>query len=71
MKRCWLLLPVLLSACMVGPDYEKPDAPMSVAYKELQGWTVAQPQDTADRGEWWAIYHDPELDALERQVNPI
>jgi NodT family efflux transporter outer membrane factor (OMF) lipoprotein len=69
MKRCWLLLPVLLSACMVGPDYEKPDAPMSVAYKELQGWTVAQPQDTADRGEWWAIYHDPELDALERQVN--
>ncbi len=69
MTRYWLLLPILLSACMVGPDYEKPDAPMSVAYKELQGWTVAQPQDTADRGEWWAIYHDPELDALERQVN--
>ena len=69
MRRYWLLLPILVSACMVGPDYEKPDAPMSVDYKELQGWTVAQPQDTADRGEWWAIYHDPELDALERQVN--
>ncbi len=57
-----------LTACTVGPDYEKPDAPLSVEYKELQGWTVAQPQDTAERGEWWSIYHDPVLDMLERQV---
>jgi NodT family efflux transporter outer membrane factor (OMF) lipoprotein len=41
---------------------------VSVAYKELQGWTVAQPRDAADRGDWWSIYHDPELDRLERQV---
>ncbi len=67
MKR-WLWLPLLCSACMVGPDYQKPDTPMSVSYKELQGWTVAQPQDDADRGNWWSVYHDPELDALERQV---
>ncbi len=54
---------------MVGPDYQKPDAPVSIAYKELQGWTIAQPQDTAQRGPWWSVYHDPELDALERQVD--
>jgi len=29
---------------------------------------VAQPQDATDRGPWWSIYHDQELDALERQV---
>lgn len=69
MTRCWLLLPILLAACTVGPDYQKPDAPVSVTYKELRGWTVAQPQETADRGDWWAIYRDPELDALERQVD--
>ncbi len=41
---------------------------MSVAYKELQGWTIAQPQDAAERGAWWSIYNDPDLDRLERQV---
>ncbi len=60
---------VSLSACMVGPDYDRPDAPVPVAYKELQGWTMAQPQDAADRGAWWSVYNDPELDHLERQVD--
>jgi NodT family efflux transporter outer membrane factor (OMF) lipoprotein len=70
MKGRWLLLaPLALGACMVGPDYQKPDAPVSIAYKELQGWTIAQPQDTAERGAWWSVYHDPELDALVRQVD--
>ena len=68
MRRC-LLLPLLaLSACMVGPDYQKPDPILSTEYKELQGWTIAQPQDAADRGAWWSVYHDPVLDSLERQV---
>jgi NodT family efflux transporter outer membrane factor (OMF) lipoprotein len=35
----------------------------------LGSWTVAQPQDTSLRGKWWEIYHDPELNALEEQVN--
>lgn len=68
MRHGYWLLPLLLSACMVGPDYNKPDAPISSDFKELQGWVVAQPQDAADRGEWWSIYQDPELDMLERQV---
>lgn len=53
---------------MVGPDYHRASAPVPVAYKEMKGWVVAQPQDAADRGPWWSIYHDPELDMLERQV---
>jgi NodT family efflux transporter outer membrane factor (OMF) lipoprotein len=65
---CPVLLSLALSACMVGPDYHRPTAPVPVAYKELQGWTVAQPQDATDRGPWWSIYHDPELDRLEREV---
>ncbi len=69
MRLRWLLLPLILSACTVGPDYQKPDAPVSVTYKELRGWTIAQPQDAADRGNWWSIYHDPELDMLELQVD--
>ncbi len=54
---------------MVGPDYKEPDAPPSAAFKELAGWRVAKPADTADRGAWWSIYNDPVLDGLERQVD--
>jgi NodT family efflux transporter outer membrane factor (OMF) lipoprotein len=32
-------------------------------------WTVAQPQDAMLRGKWWEIYNDPELNALEEQLN--
>ena len=61
---------VALSACTVGPNYKRPDAAgVTAAFKEAPpGWTLAQPQDTAPKGEWWSIYHDPLLDRLERQV---
>ena len=59
MRRGLLLVLLALSACMVGPDYHKPDPILSTDYKELQGWTIAQPQDAADRGAWWSVYHDP------------
>src|SRR5271165_983532 len=62
------LLVLLLPGCMVGPDYQRPDAPVPVAYKELAGWKQATPRDDIDRGAWWSIYNDPELDQLERQV---
>jgi NodT family efflux transporter outer membrane factor (OMF) lipoprotein len=53
---------------MVGPDYKRPDAPAPVAFKELAGWKVSEPTDAADKGAWWAVYHDPDLDRLERMV---
>ena len=63
-----LLLP--LAACTVGPDYHRPASVGSLApFKEAPpGWTAAQPADASPKGEWWAIYHDPLLDRLERTV---
>ncbi len=55
----------LLGGCTVGPDYRRPDVETPAAYKEDQGWAVAQPADLASRGPWWRIYGDPDLDALE------
>ena len=63
-----LLLAACVAACTVGPDYQRPAAPVPPAFKELTGWKQAAPQDAADKGAWWAIYHDPELDRLERMV---
>lgn len=64
------LLPLLLTACSVGPDYKQPEVPVSAKYKEApKGWKIAQPQDRFERGAWWKIFHDPQLNALEDQLN--
>jgi NodT family efflux transporter outer membrane factor (OMF) lipoprotein len=57
----------LLAACTVGPDYQRPPAPVPASYKQ-DGWKAAEPKDTVNRGEWWAIYDDPALDGLEKQI---
>ena len=66
------LAALLLTSCMVGPDYSRPSVPMSAAYKESppagEGWKVAQPGDHAPRGNWWEIFGDLQLNALEEQV---
>jgi NodT family efflux transporter outer membrane factor (OMF) lipoprotein len=69
-------LTVGLAACSVGPDYERPDAPVPAAYKEAwkpapaeKGWRQARPLEAIDRGAWWSIYRDPVLDGLERQID--
>ncbi|MBZ5516971.1 MAG: efflux transporter outer membrane subunit [Acidobacteriia bacterium] len=62
---------------MVGPKYQRPNAPVSTVYKELpldasqqaSNWKPAQPDDGALRGKWWEVYNDPELNALEERVN--
>jgi NodT family efflux transporter outer membrane factor (OMF) lipoprotein len=59
----------LLSACTVGPDYVRPAAPVSVAYKELDGWKRAEPQMADSGASWWSIYKDPVLDGLLGQVD--
>ena len=62
---CTLLL---AAGCAVGPDYQRPPAPAPASFKELEGWKPTEPQDGIDRGAWWSIYSDDELDRLERQV---
>jgi NodT family efflux transporter outer membrane factor (OMF) lipoprotein len=37
--------------------------------KKMDGWKVAQPQDSALRGKWWEILGDAQLNALEEQIN--
>ena len=71
---CFISL--FLSGCMVGPKYVKPTAPMAPgfkeqppeSFKESDGWKTAQPRDQALRGNWWEIFGDPQLNALEEEV---
>lgn len=59
---------VALGGCTVGPNYQRPTAPLTASYKELKGWKRAEPADTLDRGPWWAAFRDPVLDRLEERV---
>jgi NodT family efflux transporter outer membrane factor (OMF) lipoprotein len=69
MKRLSIILLFTLAGCAVGPDYKRPDAPVSETYKELAGWSAARPQDDAPRGQWWTVFNDPELDRLLERVD--
>src|SRR5919202_3282719 len=74
---CLGCMTVALSACMVGPDYQRPSARVPPAYKELSSpdhsqlgqWKVAQPNDAEPRGPWWEAFQDPQLNALAAQVD--
>ncbi|TDV60816.1 efflux transporter outer membrane subunit [Pseudomonas sp. LP_7_YM] len=63
-----LLASSLLGGCMVGPDYQRPTAPVSTTFKEAEGWKAANPQDELPKGPWWELYQDPQLNALVAQV---
>ena len=58
-----------LSGCVVGPNYHLPPAPTPPAYKEVGDWKAAEPSDEKLRGKWWEIFHDPQLNALEEQID--
>lgn len=57
-----------LCGCAVGPDYHRPEAPASASYKEAEGWKTAQPRDHIERGQWWRVFGDAQLNALQEQL---
>ena len=68
----------LLPGCNVGPKYHPPAPPVikatnykesTVNFQDVQGWKVARPEDAMIRGNWWEIFHEPELNVLEGQLN--
>jgi NodT family efflux transporter outer membrane factor (OMF) lipoprotein len=59
----------LLAGCTVGPNYKRPAAEVPPAYKEVGDWKTAQPNDQNLSGNWWEIFQDPQLNALEAEVN--
>src|SRR6267143_1291961 len=72
-QALWLILLAMavfqLSGCVVGPKYHQPAVQAPPAYKEVGDWKPAQPNDHNLGGNWWTIFQDPQLDALEQQIN--
>ncbi|MEA3079469.1 MAG: hypothetical protein QOF05_877, partial [Sphingomonadales bacterium] len=69
-------VPLLLASCTVGPTYVRPEAALTPAYKEPAPeayknagvWKPAHPSDDRLRADWWELFADEQLDALEQQV---
>jgi outer membrane protein TolC len=68
---------VFLGACAVGPNYKRPAVQIPAVYKEAvsdagneaEGWKKAQPGDERVRGNWWELFNDAQLSALDERVN--
>src|SRR3984893_17585598 len=59
----------LIAGCAVGPKYTKPVAQVPPSYKETGNWKPAEPGDSARKDNWWEIFKDPELNALENKLS--
>jgi len=59
---------IFLTGCPVGPNYHRPDTPAPAAWKAEGPWRPSDPRDQIPKGEWWKIFGDPDLDALEAQA---
>ena len=79
-RICLGIVLLLPAGCLVGPKYRPPvatptDPPPGtykespVHFKEDKTWKVARPGDAIQRGDWWKIFKDPELNALEEDLN--
>lgn len=68
---------VLFKGCDKAPKYAKPAVATPSAYKEIapdafketDNWKFARPADAVIRGKWWEMFNDPQLNALEEQLN--
>jgi NodT family efflux transporter outer membrane factor (OMF) lipoprotein len=77
---CFALIGIfLLSGCNVGPKYVAPAPPTAPAFKEAAPaaysaappgtWQPALPQDAVLKGKWWEMFNEPDLNALEEQLD--
>ena len=55
-------LAFLLSGCMVGPDFVKPDAQVEKEWLQQQETRIKS--EPADFSDWWTVFDDPLLNRL-------
>ncbi len=60
-----------LAGCSLAPPYSRPEAATSTpaAWKTVDGWRPANPNDGALRPDWWTAFGDTTLDDLIARAN--
>ena len=67
-----ILAAIGLAGCTVGPNYRHPHTKVSDSFGEIATESTTQPSRPTTRPvgitEWWATFHDPELESLVRRA---
>lgn len=69
-RRFFLLIgtTLVLSGCMLGSNYQRPEQPLPEQFTEVEGWKKAEPAELDDKGLWWQLYQDEQLTAMLQQL---
>jgi len=62
------LLVLSLSACTVGPDFQKPDAQQITEWTKPSKAATSQAIAETMAERWWEVFHDPKLSALSQRA---
>src|SRR3954451_3883369 len=60
---------MLVSGCAPKGKYVAPAVEIAPAFRENANWKTAQPADDQLRGNWWELFGDADLNALEPQID--
>jgi len=52
----------------VGPNYHRAGAAVPAKWDTTAPWREGTPMDALPKGEWWGVFHDDELDSLEKEA---
>src|SRR5246127_5824486 len=59
---------IFLAGCTVGPNYKRPSAPSTMKWDLAEPWREGTPKDSIPKGQWWTVFRDDDLNALENQA---
>jgi NodT family efflux transporter outer membrane factor (OMF) lipoprotein len=59
---------IFVGGCTVGPNYQRVTAPVPAKWDVSAPWRESDPKDSVDKGEWWSVFQNEELNALEKQA---
>jgi len=59
---------IFVVGCTVGPKYQRASAPVPAKWDVSEPWREGAPKDSVPKGEWWSVFHDEELSALEKET---
>src|SRR5437899_10896459 len=59
---------VFAAGCTVGPKYQRASVPGPAKWDVAEPWRESAPKDGVAKGEWWSVFQDGELNALEKQA---
>lgn len=59
---------VFAASCTVGTKYQRAAAPVPAKWDVAEPWRESVPKDGLAKGEWWSVFHDDDLSALEKQA---